>query len=221
MSVLAVPEFQGALAELATRLGIGVERLLSRLDRLSVVDQFRFVTEAYPELVHPFLAASNDLTVQWYTEQPTTSDYVPSGAPLLDPERLAANARWAVATQIEDGVVKALQGAATRAVFDQSRITVGDNVKAERGAKWARHASANACSFCRVMAIREAEYRTETTASFRAHDHCHCLAVMVRPGQSYEPAPYVAQWDRDYQAARADGATALNDVVNHMTRATN
>lgn len=34
------------------------------------------------------------------------------------------------------------------------------------------------------------------------HDHCRCLAVEIRPGKSYEPAPYVEKWNEDYVAAR-------------------
>ncbi|MUL47596.1 hypothetical protein FZI85_25105 [Mycobacterium sp. CBMA293] len=43
------------------------------------------------------------------------------------------------------------------------------------------------------------------------HDHCHCIAVAVRPGSSYEPPDYVQQWEKDYQdavgAAREAGET--------------
>ncbi|MGC7358433.1 hypothetical protein RA989_21590, partial [Mycobacteroides abscessus subsp. massiliense] len=54
-----------------------------------------------------------------------------------------------------DGVsVSDLTGSAARALFNASRDTVLANVAAEPGARWARHASANACSFCRLMATR-------------------------------------------------------------------
>lgn len=33
------------------------------------------------------------------------------------------------------------------------------------------------------------------------HDHCHCIAVEVRPGQTYQPPEYVQKWDEAYIAA--------------------
>lgn len=33
------------------------------------------------------------------------------------------------------------------------------------------------------------------------HDHCHCVSVPVRPGQRYEPPPYVNQWEQQYKDA--------------------
>ena len=42
------------------------------------------------------------------------------------------------------------------------------------------------------------------------HDHCHCIAVPVRPGQSYNPPSYVEEWEAEYTRARqaADGVDA-------------
>lgn len=235
---LAVPEFQGALAELARRLGVDVEKLLAAVGRLSPVEQFAFITEAYPELVFPYLSASAELTAQWYDEQPSaTSGFVAEPAELPPPEQLAANARWAL---LQDATVTLLQGAATRALFGQSRATVLDNVDRERGARWARHASANACGFCRMLATRHTGPNTTFYTSEEAatkvvgrygkprgaaklgdkyHDHCHCVAVPVRPGQAYEPAPYVAQWERDYAQARKDGHADAASIAKAMDNA--
>lgn len=33
------------------------------------------------------------------------------------------------------------------------------------------------------------------------HDHCHCTAVPVRPGATYEPPGYVQKWTDEYNAA--------------------
>lgn len=41
------------------------------------------------------------------------------------------------------------------------------------------------------------------------HDHCHCIAVPVRPGDAYMTPSYMDQWEQDYNdaidEARADG----------------
>lgn len=57
------------------------------------------------------------------------------------------------------------------------------------------------------------------------HDDCHCVAVEVRPGASYEPPAYVQDWKRSYQdafAAVPDGTpydsknSVLKAVLSNM-----
>lgn len=212
MAALAVPEFQLLLTRLAADLGVKVERLVAQLDRLDQREALAFITDAYPDLAAPYLGAAGDLTATWYDDQPTLSPSNFEARPAeLPPEaQLAANGRWAL---LQDAAVSALQGAATRAVFNSSRQTVLDNVERE-GIRWARHASANACGFCRMLATRGAVYTSQTRA-LKAHDHCHCLAVPDRDG-AYEPAPYVEQWNKDYVAARREGHTDAASIARFM-----
>ena len=266
---LAVSEFQLLLVQLAADLGVKVDRLLKQMDRLSQAEALAFITDAYPELARAYLAASGELSVQFYDEQPTTSTFVAQSVVLIPDERLAASGRWAM---LQADPVKALTGSAQRALMDQSRQTVLENLAAEYdvpmtdlhtpGTRWARHAAPNACSFCRVMATRGdvyrgdgivfddqlGDYRTSVVGRSlnltdvdrrmiasgqatvdellarrekyaigrrkgqtkqrtlrgtqkygdRYHDHCHCTAVPVRPGGSYQPPAYVEQWQKDY-----------------------
>lgn len=275
---LAVSEFQLLLVQLAADLGIKLTALIAHLDKLDQREQLAFITEAYPELARAYLAASGEVSVQWYNEQPTTSAFIAETVDLIPDERLAASGRWAL---LQTDPVKALMGSAQRAVMDQSRETIVTNVDAEYeheptdkplGTRWARHASANACGFCRMLATRGAIYRNDgvvydaKTGTHRTvvkgrsvdpyssderairagaltrdqalenrsryvsarqaakvgkmvgdlrnrplrgtqklgekyHDHCHCIAVPVRPGGFYEPPDYVEQWQDDYIAA--------------------
>jgi len=313
---LAVAEFQLLLVKLAADLGIKIYRLIRQMGRLDQREQLAFITDAYPELATAYLSAAGALSAQWYNEQPVrvpragVAVFEAEPADLLPTGQLAANGRWSM---LQADPMKSLQGSAVRAVFDQSRQTVLENLAAEYevsedevvagpGTRWARHASANACAFCRVLATRGAVYRSEQSAtrivgrsldltisdrrrlrqgqgfatmseidkaavdealerrsrysSTRAatkagkrvgdkkvgslrgerkygdkyHDNCHCIAVPVRPGGSYEPPDYVEQWEWDYiDAVRATsaagetkgeyGAIDLNAVVNYMDRA--
>lgn len=288
---LAVSEFQLLLTQLAADLGVKVDRLLRQLDRLDQAEALAFITDAYPELARAYLVASGELSVQFYNEQPSAATaFVAEAVDLIPDDRLAISGRWSM---LQGDPVKALQGSAQRAVMDQSRQTVLENLAAEYGVpmteistpgtRWARHAAANACSFCKLLATRAAVYRSERAAlrvvgrsvelttsdrrrlkqgqgfstmdqvdpaaidealarrgnysSARAaarqgklvgdaktrqlrgsqklgdkfHDHCHCTAVPVRPGGSYEPPAYVERWEQDYvdavKAARAAGNT--------------
>ena len=58
------------------------------------------------------------------------------------------------------------------------------------------------------------------------HDRCHCLAVEVRPGRSYEPPPYVEAWEKQYKDAVKGtdgtgefGAIDIKAVTAHMRAA--
>jgi hypothetical protein len=72
--------------------------------------------------------------------------------------------------------------------------------------------------------------RGEQKLGDKYHDGCHCVAVAVRLGESYEPPDYVGQWEQDYSAAvratQAEGKTKgeygaidVTAVLNHMDRA--
>lgn len=47
------------------------------------------------------------------------------------------------------------------------------------------------------------------------HDHCHCQAKEVRPGQSYQPPAYVQQWEEAYRDA---SRKASKDAVEAQER---
>ncbi|WP_237082979.1 VG15 protein [Mycobacteroides abscessus] len=251
--VHAVSEFQRLLAALGAEQAAQLSRLLARTDWLDQGELLAFITDAYPEAIAPFLSAAALLTAQWYDEQPTSSTYTAAPAELTPAAQLAVSGRWAM---LQTAPLDALTGSAARALFNASRETVLTNVMAEPGARWARHASANACSFCRLMATRGAVYTSEASATkvtgrganlersdrraiaagqmsrdealqrrsvYRSqrlaakagknvgdsrigaqrgtralgekyHDRCHCIAVMVRPGNTYQPPAYVEQW---------------------------
>lgn len=218
MEPAAVVEFQAQLAQIAGLSATAIGALVARLDVLSKREALAFITDAYPALIDPYLKASGELTAQWYSEQPAApvrpgvGEFVPVPAPLLPADRLAVSGRWAI---LQSQPSAALSNSATRAVFDQSRLTVISNVERER-VKWARHASANACAFCRLLATRGAVYGSKSKA-LKAHDACKCLAVPVRTGV-YKPPAYVRQWKSDYKAAvRAVGGDP-KDIVRYMDK---
>ena len=190
-----------------------------------------------PGVVDPYLAAAGDITADWYEAQAPELAYVARPAALVDEGQLETTARWAAGTVLTKSPVSPLDllaGSMQRALFNESRETIIQNSDAEPGARWARHASANACEFCRMVATRGAVYASESAASTvggrgstggrgggvrtrgnqaigsKYHDHCHCIAVPVRPGQSYEPPAYVEEWEAEYTRARkaADGVDA-------------
>lgn len=212
----SVPEFQALLTGLANELGVRIDRLTPVIGRLNQQELLSFISDAYPQLATPFLAAAGDLTATWYGEQPAGakgSQFIPEPAVLAPVEQLAASGRWAM---LQPEPVNALKRTATRAVFQTSTDTVAANAKREN-VKWARHASANACGFCRLMATRGAVYNSQAAAGGKYHDGCHCIAVPDRDG-TYQPAPYVKQWEQDYVQAQDEGARSPGQIANAMDR---
>ncbi|MGX9669933.1 VG15 protein [Mycobacterium sp. HM-7] len=219
MPPVAVPEFQNLLTGLANDLGQQIDKLGVAVDRLDQRELLAFISDAYPQLITPYLAGSATLTATWYDEQPSTplpagaAPFIAEPAELAPIEQLAASARWAM---LQPKPLTALQRTGTRAVFTASRDTVIANTARER-VRWARHASANACGFCRMLATRGAVYHTQALAR-KSHDGCHCLAVPDRDGL-YVPAPYVERWTDDYNQARSDGARTPAQIANAMDKA--
>lgn len=229
-------EQQSLLSELH-RLGLGdLQELLRRADEFP--DFAAYVLEAYPELVAQYASAAAALSATWYEEAAPALSYIAEPAELPSLDRWAVSAQWALATPSTDSLLQNLSGSLQRGVFDLARETTLLNADAEPGAKWARHASANACEFCRMMATRGSVYTSAAAATQVAgrgkavstnyaasgrrksggqakgvrvrgtqksgskyHDNCHCMAVAVRPGASYEPPAYVDQWEAEYIAA--------------------
>lgn len=248
------------LAELVRAAGGDLESLWSRAADLDSSSFRAFLIDAFPQLIDPFAAAAADISASWYEESDPRSAYVAQPVPLPLDEQLQASASWALNTTTGSDALVLLGGTLQRAIFDAARNTTALNVESESGARWARHASANACEFCRMLATRSAVYASKEAATrvvgrgkemsaadrrdraagrvrrsgdragqFLAggvktrgtqrlgdkyHDHCHCIAVEVRPGHSYEPAPYVEQWDQQYQEARRAAVKGEHGAVS-------
>lgn len=265
-------ELQRVLAALSDDANNGAIALLSRAsDRLDEREALQFITEAFPEYISTYISAGADIGTTLYEDLPGGVDGFNGVTPPLPPvEQLAANGRFALlsnsATAVQGVVTRLVNGGVRDAQFANLAAEYGDpaileNPAASLGTFWARHASANACGFCRMLATRGAVFRSkasaitvvgrsvELTAADRRmvaagqstkaelldrhgsavrptrgtqklggkfHDHCHCIAVPVRPGSSYQPAPYVEQWQKDYDQARKDGAQTPAQIAAAM-----
>lgn len=259
---LATLQFRGLLTNLSLNVRRDAGALLSRLGRFTAREARDFVTEAWPELLRPYIDAAGELTAEWYDAQPSTNtEFIPQPADPPADEQLAVGGRWAIGQDDPNG---ALGSVGERAVFNASRDTVLDNVVREDGARWAREARPGACSFCKLMALRGAVYWTETSAltvtgrtlarkrlvpgtriggdggevgvrrgtrdyGESYHNSCRCLAVPVRPGDTYEMPDYAQSWAQNYQDARdaaekqlankgVDRKPSVKDIINAWDR---
>jgi hypothetical protein len=152
-----VDNFQRLLVTLSEKVAQSVTDLWNQLDGLDSEIRWMALQASYPEVVDPFLAASGSVTAEWYSSLDPNSPFAVEVASQVSRGALAANVQWALT---QDDVLSSLVGSAERQMFNMSRETIVSNVERE-GVMYARHASANACAFCRMLATRGAVYASE------------------------------------------------------------
>ena len=118
-----------------------------------------------------------------------------------------------------DAALSRLSGGLQMLVADADRLTIITNARRDpMDVRYARHASANACAFCAMVATRQAVYRSEDTAGSKYHRSCRCIAFPVWPGQEVPEAPYVSQWRDSYYSAteKLGGASDEKSILALM-----
>ncbi len=122
------------------------------------------------------------------------------------------------ASEHQASVINRLAGATQRYVTSAARDTITQNADLE-GVRYVRHAQADACAFCRMLAIRGPEYLSAQSARRVVgrngrprgkrkvgelyHDWCQCQPVAVRAGDSWDPPDHVVDWNDQYEKAVA------------------
>ena len=205
------------------------------------------IREFMPDLVDTYQPVSAEIAAQFYDDSRAqagvVSQYDAKLTERASSDKLQVTLGWAleplfrkaqVITPVgvvdtsapdPDLALSRIGSVAQLTIADGARDTIDENIESDpEKPRYARHASSNACAFCALMASRGAVYRSETSAAGRKwHSHCHCVAYAVFPGEKDNTAPYVADWDRAYIAARksaiADGVKPdLNGVLRYMRR---
>jgi hypothetical protein len=221
---------QRALDDLTTLAIRDLLAVWATLDTADALATSRALQDALPDLVNTYGAVAATLAADFYEDLRADAVGGSFSAVLAAPssERTLAMSRWAAGalfSQTPDAALtlSRLSGGVQRGVAGADRDTIAASVGADPlGPRYARHASGNACAFCALVATRGPVYRSESTAGGKYHDHCHCVAVPVWPGQ----APYAAKWDKAYRdATKATTASGepidLNKVLAHMRQSLN
>lgn len=236
---------KNALNDLVTLLIQELHRIwrLIQGKNLDAVQVRDLLISAAPDLVNPYASAAAKLTATWYDQLVPDSSYRAVTAPLPPEEVLRASARWVVTPLFgptdaaqTDAPLERWAGSMQRHVFDASRETVTLNAAAEPGTRYVRYASATACAFCRMLAIRtQGYYLSEHSARYvvgsggrprgtqalgeKYHDHCKCIAVAVRAGTEWDPPDYVNRWMQEYEDARKSASSvSTKDIVSEMRK---
>jgi len=218
------------VSTVAIRDLVGAWRSLSLTD----LDFAEVMTATFVEIANNYSGVAADLAATWYVESAPSIAWEPLVAPGPSVEALTNSASWALGADGEKALNR-MSGTLQNSVFTGARDTIVLNVEQEPGARWVRHARADACGFCRLLATRHDNPRYWYKSSISAidvvgrsgrprgkrpagstgyHDHCRCIAVEVRPGQGYAPPDYVKAWNKEYGDAWDESETGeLREVL--------
>lgn len=198
--------------------------------------------EYLPELSATYTLAASTLAADWYEDVRESAAIVTAyTATTLEPpetDALQGAIGYALvplfSETVETGTAtERLANLASGLVTAADRQTVESNAARDRSRpRFARHASANACAFCAMLATRGAEYRSEESAlrvtlsrprnkrkiGEKYHDDCHCTVVPVWDSAGYEEAPYVSDWRDAYDTAtkKLGGARDTKAILAEM-----
>jgi len=196
-------EYRAAQAALGAALAVQVAQAWAvLLDTSRLRATIPVLAAAVAALVHRYGQVSALTAAGYYEaarlEAGVAGRFTPVPADPADLDAVLAAVKWATRdlwTPEPDAAPAraATVAAAEKLVLDTGRDTITGAVMADRKARgWARVTEPGACYFCAMLASRGAVYRTEQTAQFRAHDHCHCHPEPVFT--AYEPSAQVREW---------------------------
>lgn len=208
-----VVAYQSAVSDLTTLSLADLITFWRSLDTADAVGSTVAVREFMPDLMDTYAPMSAELAAQFYDETrdkvKPRSSWLSILAPGPSSDRLQDRIGWAVKGLFApepkpQAALSLLSGETQLEIADTARETVQLNAEADPAQpRYSRHASANACAFCALMATRGAVYRSANAAGAakKYHAHCHCVAIPVFEGDEDESPPYVLDWERAYRSA--------------------
>lgn len=172
---------------------IGLTRLARRdlltlwrtLEGLSASQTRDALASVLPGLGDTYGAAAAALAADWYDdlrEQAAAKGrFTAEPAGDVDLARWDSLAGWGTsplfaAEPNRGAALTLIEGGLQRTIADRHRLTVVDNAIADPAAAgWKRVGVGTNCGFCRMLISRGHVY-TESSVTFRSHDHCNCAA---------------------------------------------
>lgn len=176
---------------------------LTRIANRDVADLFALVGDApadevrdalldvLPDLGRAYGDAAASLAADYYEGAREAAEARGRFSPILaeqpTPARWEALARWGVDPLFSDDpnaatALTRIQGGMQRSVADQHRLTVvRSSIEDPAAAGWRRVGVGDSCGFCRMLIDRRKDggggVYTESSVTFRSHDHCNCAAA--------------------------------------------
>lgn len=171
----ATPEtYRRAQSTLSARAVADLRKVWPRVSKVSADRLAGVLAPVLVEVTDKYGAAAAALAAEWFEDMRDAAGAAgSSSAVLAEPpsvERLEVLSRWGVgpmfgASPDAAGALSLLSGGLSRQVLDMGRDTVARSVAADTaGPRYARHASANACAFCAMLATRGPVYTSTANA---------------------------------------------------------
>lgn len=169
--ILAHTRARDAIAELAERDLVAVWRTLTLDD---VATARREIQAILPLIIDGYGTPISSLAADWYDELREQAQiarpYRAVVGPLATKAQTDALAGWSTgalygASPQQEAALTALQGGLQRLLTNADRDTILANIAGDPvRTRYARHASANACAFCAMLATRGAVYLSKESA---------------------------------------------------------
>lgn len=228
-----IERFRVANSELSGLVKAEVESFFMSLD-LNKPDVARdALLEFLPVLTDQYGALAATMAADWYEElragsgaagtfRATTAASVPAKA-VEEQVRFLAGNLW---TPNPLSMLGGLLVAADKYVKQPGRDTMVSNARRE-GAKFARVPSgAKTCSWCLMLASRDAVYSSKKSAGDRGSGHgdgfhgdCDCLVTPIRKPSDYPPGYLPDDYYAKYQAARKEAQSGdIKDIAAAFRR---
>ncbi len=178
MPVLSPSEQQAAYSALSKLSQRDLATIWAKLSLGKPAKLADTLTEILDALVSRYGQAAASLAADWYEEARAAAgvsgSFAATAAPLPDVDRVGALSRWGVGPLFgaePNGALalSLLSGGLQRLVTGMGRQTTELSVATDpQVIGYARHASANACAFCRMLATRGDDFRytSEQSAGF-------------------------------------------------------
>ena len=171
---IAPETYRRAQAALSSRAVAYLRKVWPRLLTMSPDKTAEALALVLAEVTDKYGPASAAIAAEWFEEMRDTAGMAGSfratAAAMPSTERLEILARWGVgplfgASPDPVTALNLVSGGLARQVLSVGRDTLMESIASDQaGPTYARHASANACAFCAMLASRGPVYTSETNA---------------------------------------------------------
>lgn len=227
----SIEEFRAASSDLSKLVTAELAAYFAALDLSRPEATRNALLEFVPILVAEYGNVAAALALEWY-DQLRIEDpggyiaAIPPTAPVVAEQieekvRFLASQLW---TPDPAAILSSLSLASDKYVKQYGRATITWNADRE-GATWARvPTGAKTCSWCLILASRDAVYVSEASATLREdgekyHGECDCQAVPLRAGEKYPDGYLPDDYYDMYMIARdSAGSGDMKEIAAAMRR---
>lgn len=166
--------YRRAQAALSARATADLRKVWPRLLTMRTDSMAEALALVLEEVADKYGSASAAIAAEWFEEMRDTAgmtgSFRASAAAMPSTERLEVLARWGVgplfgASPDPVAALHLVSGGLSRQVLGVGRETLMESIASDPASPtYARHASANACAFCAMLATRGAVYTSESSA---------------------------------------------------------